>query len=176
MGNPHRSGLGISVDRKDSESKQLEVKARGVLVLGCSAIVGLLWANEIFDLPHVLFGAAPTPVNLVEAGLETALVVVVAVSCVFILRRGMRYVRYLEELTVICSGCHQVRVDRSWIPLEQWVGERMQIVLSHGLCEDCLRRLYPQQYAAIIKTQSETSAQTTAKEREAEKGGGGRSV
>jgi len=162
MGNTQRSSMSMSLDRNDSRSRQLEAKARSVYLLGCMAIVGLLWANEIFDLPHVLFGAAPTPINLVEAGLETALVVVVAVSCVIVLRRVMRYVRYLEELAVICAGCHQVRVDRSWIPLEQWVGEHMKVVLSHGLCEECLRRLYPQQYAAIIKAQNEMSSQTAA--------------
>jgi hypothetical protein len=38
-----------------------------------SPIIALIWPDEIADIPHVILGAEPTPVNWQEALLETLL-------------------------------------------------------------------------------------------------------
>jgi len=40
------------------------------------------WANEIFDIPHWLLGARPSPINWQEAAIETVMIVLVGFFCV----------------------------------------------------------------------------------------------
>ena len=47
-------------------------------------IIGFLWMDELFDLPHHLFGANPTPANLPESLFETVIILgLVAGACFF---------------------------------------------------------------------------------------------
>jgi len=43
----------------------------------------------------------------------------------------------------VCAHCHRVRVDDTWISFEEWLLQNSDTQLSHGLCEECLARLYP---------------------------------
>lgn len=43
---------------------------------GLLLIVSFLWMDELFDLPHYLFGASPTPVNIPESLFETIIILV----------------------------------------------------------------------------------------------------
>ncbi len=50
-----------------------------------------------------------------------------------------------EEMVPICASCKRVRVaPDTWQGLEQYVEERTAIRFSHGLCHDCIGRLYPE--------------------------------
>ena len=111
-------------------------------ILGFGFIIALLWLDEIVDLPHLLFGEVPTPVNYKEAILET-LVVLIALSIFIIISTRMeKHIKYLEGLTVICAGCRKVRIKNQWIPIEEWLSLESDITLSHGLCDNCVKNLY----------------------------------
>ena len=57
----------------------------------------------------------------------------------------------LKGLLPICSGCKKIRDDAGdWKPLEQYIEARSEARFSHGLCQDCLRRLYPEQADAVL--------------------------
>ncbi|MCK4504508.1 MAG: GGDEF domain-containing protein [Candidatus Aegiribacteria sp.] len=45
---------------------------------GFSLIILFLWMDELLDLPHLLFGSMPTPVNYVECFFETGIVLSLA--------------------------------------------------------------------------------------------------
>lgn len=61
------------------------------------------------------------------------------------LHGALAQVRRLEGLLAICAGCKAVRDEGgSWVPVEQYVGDHSQAQFSHGLCPDCIRRLYPE--------------------------------
>lgn len=57
----------------------------------------------------------------------------------------------LKGLLPICSGCKKIRDDEgSWRPLELYIEERSEARFTHGLCHDCIRRLYPDHADAIL--------------------------
>ncbi len=59
--------------------------------------------------------------------------------------------RVLEGLLPICSVCKKIRLEgreesdqAAWVPVEAYVTERSHAEFSHGLCPQCLGRLYPE--------------------------------
>jgi hypothetical protein len=51
--------------------------------------------------------------------------------------------RILEGLLPICSTCKSIRDDEGyWRKVEQYLGERTNAVLTHGICPDCERAAY----------------------------------
>jgi nitrate/nitrite-specific signal transduction histidine kinase len=57
----------------------------------------------------------------------------------------------LKGLLPICAGCKKIRDDEgSWRPLELYIEERSEARFTHGLCQDCIRRLYPDHADAIL--------------------------
>ncbi len=66
------------------------------------------------------------------------------------LQATMDRMKKLEGLLPICSGCKKIRLaeseemDRdSWVPIEEYIGQRTDAEFSHGLCPDCLKKIYP---------------------------------
>jgi PAS domain S-box-containing protein len=59
-------------------------------------------------------------------------------------------VRRLRQLLPICSSCHKVRDDEGyWGLLENYMHQHSDIKFTHGLCPDCLRKLFPEAYAEV---------------------------
>ena len=47
-------------------------------------------------------------------------------------------------LLPICAGCHRVRTELGrWVHAEAYKSPARQVEFTHGLCQDCLARLYP---------------------------------
>ena len=60
------------------------------------------------------------------------------------LRSSLDHVKTLTGLLPICMFCHKVRNDQGyWDRLEQYLAEKTDVELSHGLCPDCLQSHYP---------------------------------
>jgi len=57
----------------------------------------------------------------------------------------------LKGLLPICAGCKRIRDDEGqWQPVEMYIEERSEARFSHGLCRECIRRLYPERADAIL--------------------------
>ena len=53
-------------------------------------------------------------------------------------------VNILSGLLPICGGCKKIRDDKGyWNQIESYITKHSDIQFSHGLCPDCLKRLYP---------------------------------
>jgi PAS domain S-box-containing protein len=53
-------------------------------------------------------------------------------------------VKILQGLLPICAGCKKIRSEAGiWTPLETYISERSEADFSHGICPECLARLYP---------------------------------
>jgi len=53
-------------------------------------------------------------------------------------------VKVLSGLLPICGGCKKIRDDKGyWNQIESYIMRHADIEFSHGLCPDCLKRLYP---------------------------------
>ena len=61
------------------------------------------------------------------------------------LRKAMAEVKRLSGLLPICAHCKKVRDDEGyWHQVELYVMKRADVRFSHGICPDCVRKLYPE--------------------------------
>jgi DNA-binding NtrC family response regulator len=60
------------------------------------------------------------------------------------LQQALAEVKKLGGLLPICSSCKKIRDDRGyWHQVEQYIAAHSEAQFSHGVCEDCMRKLYP---------------------------------
>jgi PAS domain S-box-containing protein len=60
------------------------------------------------------------------------------------LQSALSDVRTLSGLVPICANCKKIRDDKGyWTQLERYIQERSAARFSHGICPDCMKKLYP---------------------------------
>jgi DNA-binding response OmpR family regulator len=60
------------------------------------------------------------------------------------LQKALKEVKVLRGLIPICASCKKVRNDGGfWQQLEEYLGEHSEAEFSHGLCQPCIKNLYP---------------------------------
>jgi PAS domain S-box-containing protein len=65
------------------------------------------------------------------------------------LQEALEEVKLLSGLLSICASCKKITNERGdWEPMESYLQTHSQAKFSHGMCPDCLRKLYPEQYRA----------------------------
>jgi hypothetical protein len=63
------------------------------------------------------------------------------------LKEALDQVQLLSGLLPICASCKRIRNKREvWQPLEAYIQAHSEAKFSHGVCPDCLRKLYPEYY------------------------------
>lgn len=63
------------------------------------------------------------------------------------LQQALREVKVLRGLIPICASCKKIRNDGGfWQQIEEYIGEHSEAEFSHGLCQPCLKKLYPGVY------------------------------
>ncbi|MBU2490375.1 MAG: hypothetical protein KKA60_13375 [Proteobacteria bacterium] len=61
------------------------------------------------------------------------------------LRKALNEVRTLRGFLPICAHCKSIRDDQGyWNRLEAYIHEHSDAVLSHGICPECAKKLYPE--------------------------------
>lgn len=61
-------------------------------------------------------------------------------------------IKTLQSLLPICFNCKKVKDDTGyWMKLEEYLSQTMHVKVSHGLCDDCLKALYPKEAERILK-------------------------
>lgn len=60
------------------------------------------------------------------------------------LREALDNVKTLRGLLPICASCKKIRDDLGyWSQIEVYVSDHSDADFTHGICPDCMRRLYP---------------------------------
>ena len=60
------------------------------------------------------------------------------------LQDALNNVKRLSGLLPICSSCKKIRNDNGyWKQIEGYIAEHSDAVFTHGLCPDCVKKLYP---------------------------------
>jgi hypothetical protein len=60
--------------------------------------------------------------------------------------------KIMHGLLPICAACKKIRDDKGyWNQLETYIQRHSQAEFSHGVCPDCMLRLYPDYAGAILK-------------------------
>lgn len=129
------AGLGaLQVLRVLAHSEVLGVHEPSILAqtaLSASAAAGfLIWSLTV---PVVVF-------YVQEARARQALGTTLGT-----LQEALDDVRVLRELLPVCASCRRIRdeADR-WSDLETYLITRAGVRMTHGLCPECLPRLYPE--------------------------------
>jgi hypothetical protein len=112
--------------------------------IGFGVVLSLLWLNEALDLPHYLFAAPSTPVNWRESILESVVVCALAAGTLLWSHRALARIRYLEGYFRVCMYCKRIQAHDKWIPIEQYVIDHTEAVLSHSICPECKQKHHPQ--------------------------------
>lgn len=61
------------------------------------------------------------------------------------LQQALADIRQLKGIIPICAACKSVRCDEGfWHRVEVYISEHSAAEFSHGICPECLERLYPE--------------------------------
>ena len=59
--------------------------------------------------------------------------------------KALAEVRVLSGLLPICSSCKKIRDDKGyWNQIESYIHDHSDAEFTHGMCPECLKRLYPE--------------------------------
>jgi hypothetical protein len=95
-------------------------------LLGCAGIC--LGARR---LEHHIKTRATAEENLFHANVE--------------IQKALDQIKTLKGFLPICSCCKKIRDDQgSWQQVETYIRDRSEAEFSHGICPDCLKKLYPE--------------------------------
>jgi hypothetical protein len=68
------------------------------------------------------------------------------------LQEALDQINVLSGLLQICASCKRIRDEhQTWQPLESYIQAHSEAKFSHGVCPDCLRKLYPDYYSPMNK-------------------------
>ncbi len=71
------------------------------------------------------------------------------------LQKALYDVKRLNGLIPICANCKKIRDDKGyWEEVEKYISERSDVDFTHGLCPDCMKKLYPDIYEKIYGSKS----------------------
>ncbi|WP_371802319.1 hypothetical protein [Candidatus Lokiarchaeum ossiferum] len=60
-------------------------------------------------------------------------------------------IKILKSFLVICSNCKSVFTEEgAWMQIDQYITEKTDTGFSHGYCDSCLRKLFPDMAEDII--------------------------
>ena len=63
------------------------------------------------------------------------------------LRRALEQIRTLRGIVPICANCKKIRNDEGfWQQVEVYVRDHTEAEFSHGICPECMEKLYPGAY------------------------------
>lgn len=61
------------------------------------------------------------------------------------LHATMQEVQILQGILPMCANCKKIRDDKGyWNQVEQYIQERSKATFSHGICPECIEKLYPE--------------------------------
>jgi len=60
------------------------------------------------------------------------------------LMEALKEIKTLKGILPICSSCKKIRDDKGyWQQIEAYIGKHSGAEFTHGICPDCIRKLYP---------------------------------
>lgn len=59
--------------------------------------------------------------------------------------------RQLKSILPICSNCKKIHDDHKdeWEDFDHYINEHTDSQISHGLCPDCIKKLYPREHKSL---------------------------
>ena len=61
------------------------------------------------------------------------------------LQKAMDEIKTLRGFIPICASCKRIRNDEGyWEQIESYISNHSEAIFSHGCCDECLKKLYPE--------------------------------
>jgi hypothetical protein len=83
-------------------------------------------------------GSHPVPFAV---GIDVALFLLSALGLLYVhdlsVRETAAELRRLQALLSVCAWCRKIKDDGEWVALEQYMAQRQNIELTHGMCPSC---------------------------------------
>ena len=109
--------------------------------LGFLLVMAMSWVDELLHLPGLLFGGGVNAADWRESMMESALTAVVWLVVVYLTRRLLLRLRYMEGFLRMCASCRRVDHEGQWVPVEIFFQRKLDVRTTHGLCPECARRI-----------------------------------
>ena len=114
-------------------------------VLSFAFILLILWLDEILDLPSLIFGTKPTPINWSEALFESVIITAIGSTIIYMTVKVFQQMASLEGVLPVCASCKRIRDDKgNWTQIEAYIRDRSEAEFSHSICPECREKLYPE--------------------------------
>ena len=110
--------------------------------IGFGAAMLTIWLDEIIDIPHLVFGADATPINVTEALIESLMVFLLGIGVMTVTWTLLKKIKYLEGFLPVCSFCKKIRVDDRWIPIVDYITDNSAARFTHSCCPQCVEKHY----------------------------------
>ena len=111
-------------------------------IIGFLIVIIISWLDELLDIPHIFFGASPSPINYFESIFESTLISVIAIIIIVITHMLLQRLNFLEGIFPVCSFCKKIRIKKQWIPIERYIRDRSEADFSHSVCPECAEQHY----------------------------------
>jgi hypothetical protein len=60
------------------------------------------------------------------------------------LTEALNSIKILKGFLPICASCKKIRDDKgSWVQMEKYITQHSEAIFSHGVCDECAKKLYP---------------------------------
>lgn len=67
-----------------------------------------------------------------------------------LLLKALEKIKTFEGLLPICASCKRIKDENNnWVQVEEYVTEHSDVKFSHGICPECMKKLYPHYYNKI---------------------------
>ncbi len=68
------------------------------------------------------------------------------------IEKAFSEIKQLQGIIPICASCKRVRNDRGfWEQVEQYIHEHSEVRFSHGICPECIKKLYNKEVPASLR-------------------------
>jgi GAF domain-containing protein len=129
--------------------REIGLELRSILSVPLRVTQGVMGAIQVLDTQVGRFTAAD--LALVEPLAATAAVAIEnarlyeeAERLIAELKEALANIKTLKGLIPICASCKKIRTDEGfWQQVDVYIRDHTEVEFSHGLCPDCLKKLYP---------------------------------
>lgn len=60
------------------------------------------------------------------------------------LTEALDSIKILKGFLPTCASCKKIKDEKgSWVQMEQYITQHSEAVFSHGVCDECAKKLYP---------------------------------
>ncbi|MBU0967085.1 MAG: MCP four helix bundle domain-containing protein [Proteobacteria bacterium] len=74
------------------------------------------------------------------------------------LQKALDEIKTLRGILPVCSFCKQIRDEKGlWQKMEAYIQEHSEADFSHGVCPDCMKKHYPEEYAELVADKADQS-------------------